>query len=266
MRRESRPRPAPSTLPDGYLSLCRWQNSTPPTGDLTPAEWDLRGREHQFLGRVNVADQRVAILGGSDGHLVWWCESRGAADVVVTVWPLGRAHDLFPCVHVDERAVRSRERSTDAALRRTFWLMHDKTSSASTVLGADPYECGLEGCHDVVVIAWPLDSLADPFHALSVAAAATQRTVIVPLQIRYRDVLPVTLARWTGRRSRKATFLPRAAARGAHQWWALRPGIIEEVLELLGFRVERRVHAWPRYRDRPQLVCSIVATREETPG
>src|SRR5436309_2145169 len=49
----------------------------PDHGEVT-GEWDLRGREKEYLGNVDLAGKTVLEIGTASGHLCFWMEHQGA--------------------------------------------------------------------------------------------------------------------------------------------------------------------------------------------
>lgn len=261
----------PSTVDDmaGDDRLCAWHfASEEHPSSLQVAEWDLGGRENRVLGKVPLKGAKVLILGASDGHLAYWCEQLGAGEVLAAERSLIDPLDLFPLSTGNEPGVRRLERLHAARIRRSFWFSHAHQASSVQAVERGPYEISSdEGSFDIAIMGWALDSLADPFHALACAARESQDWIVIPLPIRGRDATHVVTSTLLKTRSRRAVFIPRAKTGDRkHQWWALDPGVVEEAVEMMGFRAQARHLTLARHRGRHHLICTVTARRVAEPA
>lgn len=227
-----------------------YHSSELPGGDIVPGAWDLRGREADYLGHVDVAGRRVLELGPATGHLTWWMESRGA-DVVGFDAGFDVTIDLLPVPGRDQ-AVDRREAMRGegiAAVQNSWWYLHRELKSEAKMVYGDIYALPDDlGRFDLAVFGAILLHLHDPFSALIQAAAVTDETlVVVDLVQGGLDMEHDSLLR----------FDPLAQPEHRTNWWALSPGAVVAMLRRLGFgdtgveRHRQRHHLGHRLDDPP---------------
>ena len=88
-----------------------YHSMTIPGHGEVKGEWDLRGREKEYLGNIDLAGKKVLEIGTASGHLCFWMEQQGA-DVTgydlseKQEWDIVPYHDYDYTEHVarEERA------------------------------------------------------------------------------------------------------------------------------------------------------------------
>ena len=80
-----------------------------PGGGTVAGQWDLRGREADYLGHAPLAGRSVLEIGPASGHLSFWMESQGAD---VTAFDLGEDSpwDFVPFRGLDLEAANAARR------------------------------------------------------------------------------------------------------------------------------------------------------------
>ena len=66
-----------------------------PKVGLVTGEWDLRGREREYLGGLDFGGKSVFEIGPASGYLSFWMESQGA-DVSAYDLDLSENWDIVP--------------------------------------------------------------------------------------------------------------------------------------------------------------------------
>ena len=86
---------------------CRFYHSVElADGEVVAGPWDLRGREHEYLGNVELGGRRVLEFGPATGALTYYME-RAGADVVSFDVGYDVSIDLHPAPgNVDTRKLR----------------------------------------------------------------------------------------------------------------------------------------------------------------
>lgn len=202
-----------------------------PGHGLVQGEWDLRGKESQYLGNVPVHGKRVLEIGTASGYLCGHMEALGASVVAHDLSPED-SWDIVPYAHRNlEEAVASRK-SHIAALNAGWWFnWKARKSSAQMVYGSVYSIPGSIGEVDIVTFGSILLHLRDPFLALWNGTRLSKSTVIVT------DILPRRLRPFRPliERSAIAGFAPGARASLNDTWWWQSPGAIKNMLGVLGF-------------------------------
>jgi SAM-dependent methyltransferase len=228
-------------------------------------EWDLRGRELDDLGRVNVAGIRVLELGPASGHLSFFMERQGAAEVVVNDLSPQQPGDVVPYAARDTAAILDQRKALIARLNNGFWFAHRAFGSRAKVIHGAVYDLPeAAGSFDIGVATSILLHLRDPFRCLERLAARVTRTLVIT------DKLPETseFERDPLNGQRVALFVREATPNGLWDtWWKLAPATIAEMLRILGFQqLEFSAHTQvyhPPAREHPtfQPLFTIVAHR-----
>jgi hypothetical protein len=242
---------------------CNWYHTSQlPDGTVLEGEWDLRGREHHYLGDVPLANRTVLEFGPASGYLTFWMESQGA-DVTAFEAGYDAAIHLVPSpaggdVSAAERALMEHTRRTTNA----WWYLHREYQSKARLVHGDIYHLPDDlGQYDLVVLGSILLHLRDPFSALQQAAHHASDTIVVTDTVNPGLEGDVPLLR----------FWPDVADLGpAVGWWQFSPGTISAMLWRLGFERERVVRHNQRYRVQGHgwsetAMYSVVARRMSSP-
>lgn len=232
-----------------------------PGHGVVRGEWDLRGREMDYLGNVDVSGKRVLELGTASGHLCFWMERMGAS---VSALDLSgdQEWDIVPYQGLDPgRRIADRQRHIER-LNNAFWLAHEAFGSKARVLYGSVYDMPEDaGWFDIATMGSILLHLRDPFLALQRVSDHVGETIIVT------DMLPGLKCRLFDRLGgalgiRSLQFLPDSRRREPiDTWWRLSPGLIAEFLGIAGFpdiRVTRHRQKW---HDREVDMFTVVGSR-----
>jgi hypothetical protein len=212
-----------------YLELddCDFYHSVElPVDGLRAGVWDLRGREREYFGGVDVAGKRVLELGPASGGLTAWLEGEGA-DVVCFDAGFDRSVDLIPWLCSDLRTSELAMMRSAGAVHNAWWYTKRARGLRAQMVYGPIYELpGDLGTFDVSLFGALLLHLRRPFDALAEAARVT------------RDVMVVTEA--VDPDLRDATgpvckFNPVHESHPSTLWWSFSPAIIVEQLRVLGF-------------------------------
>ncbi|MBW7932997.1 MAG: hypothetical protein H3C62_05155, partial [Gemmatimonadaceae bacterium] len=200
---------------------------------LIEGEWDLRGREAQYLGGVDLAGKRVLEVGPASGHLTRFMESRGA-DVVSCDLSYEHEWDVVPFARADIAGYTRERQAHIHRLNNGFWFTHTACGLRSKVVYSPVYDLpSAVGPVDVCTFGCVLLHLRDPFLALQRALRLTRSTVIVTEAI-HRNFIPTMLTQRFGRPS--LVFLPRHKVRRPMDgWWIVTPRAVLAFLGTLGF-------------------------------
>ena len=199
-------------------------------------EWDLRGREHEYLGGVSLQGKRVLEMGTANGFLCFYMEKQGAS---VTAYDLSErdSWDIVPFSRIPQekfsKMVDDRRRVI-GRLNNGFWLAHKAHRSKAKVIYGPVYAVpdALEPV-DIVTFTSILLHVRDPFLALQTAAKHARETIIVTERIAEGRLTLELLERSSGAYAR---FLPAPeACEPWETWWSLTPEIIRRFVRVLGF-------------------------------
>ena len=228
-----------------------------PTFGVVHGQWDLRGKFEEYVGGVDVAGRSVLDVGTATGFLSFEAERRGAARVVSHDMGDVREQTLLP--FREKLYYQDREKWAElygAEMERwkdAYWLCHRLLGSRADVFYGSVYELQPSlGRFDVVVVGSVLEHLSDQVSALASITRVTGETLVV--------VTPLLETE-----ERVARFEPLASNPGYdYTWWTYSIGVYREVLQMLGFRVERVTKGsyYYDYAGRWEERFTVVAVRE----
>jgi hypothetical protein len=232
-----KPAPARTGL---TLADCDFYHTTElPGGEVIQSQWDLRGREADYLGHIPLAGRSVLEIGPASGHLSFWMEDQGAA---VTAFDLSHDSpwDFVPFKGLDLDETHAVRRQHLHRLQNAWWFLREaKRAKAEAVYGTvydiDPSL----GTFDVVTLNSVLLHLRDPMGAMIKAASVCSRTLVITEvhEEHYNRRTP-----WK-RDPMALSFLPRADRPQSHDAWFVVPsGITVEMMRILGFRTTLTRH------------------------
>jgi len=190
-------------------------------GVVVPGPWDLRGREHLYLGEADISGERVLELGPASGGLTFYMEDEGAEVVSFDVG-FDVCADVLPRPDVDPLIQKHDQMDNISRMQNSWWLLHrDRKSMAKIAYGNIYALPGDLGMFDTSVFGAILLHLRDPFAALQQAARRTRRRIIVtePVHDGPTD-------------ENHMRFAPSENENG---WWTLSPETIRLMLRHLGF-------------------------------
>lgn len=232
-----------------------------PGHGLVNGEWDLRGREADYLGNNDFRGKRVLEVGTASGFLCFYMERMGAE---VAAYDLSERQqwDLVPYAGDDYEACMQERQQHIRKLNNGFWFAHKAFGSKARVMYGSVYDVPETiGSFDICTFGSILLHLRDPFLALQGVAAHARETVIVT------DLLPPfpmrigsAIGRLAGGES--IYFLPRAHAKAPKDaWWLLSPRVVAEFLRILGFPHTRITYHRQTFGGRNLKLFTVVGQR-----
>ena len=119
-----------------------YQSVELPGGEVIDGPWDLRGRELEYLGGIDLAGRRVLELGPATGALTYFMEREGA-DVVSFDVGYDVSIDLYPAPgNADTRKLRLDHARKTSEVQNSWWYLHRAYGS----IGADGLRRLLRAC------------------------------------------------------------------------------------------------------------------------
>ena len=231
-----------------------------PNFGIVDGDWDLRGREPNYLGNVIFKGKRVLEIGTASGHLCFTMERMGAE---VSCYDLSDKHewDMVPYVGYDYQHHIAERKKGMCSLNNGFWLAHKAFNSTARIMYGTVYDVPNNiGQFEISTLCSILLHLRDPFLALQRISVHVQDTIIVT------DLAPShygkTIEKELHSDSHLMRFLPNAKERTPFEtWWVFSPKLVSEFLHILGFvRTEISFHQ-QKHRGREVSLFTIVAHR-----
>ncbi len=217
--------PLRSAAADLSLDDCEPYHSLDlPSGEEFKGPWDLRGREMEYLGGLDLNGVRVLDFGPASGHLSFWMESQGAR---VTCLEVGydRSVDVVP---VEPERVSQFRRAIMDTVRRVnngWWYAHRLFQSEAEMLYGDIYSMPADlGRFDIALFGSILLHLERPLRALSSGARLADTVVVCEPAGEFGESPDVVAMK----------PLP-TGAENLTGWWQISPGATIKMLECLGF-------------------------------
>jgi O-methyltransferase len=196
-----------------------------PSRGIIEGPWDLRGREHEYLGRYPFAGKSVVEFGPASGGLTLFLERAGAA-VTVFEASLERGVDILPFDAFDMQRLRLETTDTLRALVNSWWYVRHEFGLKARALYGNIYEAAatLERA-DVSILAAILLHLRSPVEALHQACSLAREAVIVT------DMVSPALERLD---EPICLFAPQPRTNSRH-WWNFSPAFVAHFLRNIGF-------------------------------
>ncbi|HEY2180654.1 MAG TPA: class I SAM-dependent methyltransferase [Solirubrobacteraceae bacterium] len=206
-----------------------------PGHDAVGGQFDLRGREDEYLGNIELAGTRVLEIGPASGFLSFHMESKGARVVAVELAP-DVDWDIVPQAGLDLAKIRADRRAIMRQLRNGFWWAHERAGSAVQVHYGDVYSLPDElGGFDIAVMAAVLRHTRHPLQVVEECALRADRLVIAEMHMPELDDEPV------------ARLVPARESGTWDTWWDFSPGFLARFLGVLGFGQISVTHHGQRY-------------------
>jgi hypothetical protein len=243
-----------------FEDCCFYHSMSLPGYGEVKGQWDLRGREKEYLGQVDVAGKNVLEIGTASGHLCFWMESQGA-DVLAYDLSPEQDWDIVPYHNFDYSEHIAQRKDHIRKLNNAWWFARERFESNARVTYGSVYELSSRmGRFDVVTMGSILLHLRDPFLAIQKAASLSTDTLIIT------DVLQLTedqAAATVLGQGRIARFRPDARTCWPYEtWWELSPHFVSQVVQILGFsHVQSSVHRH-RFMNTEIDLYTIVARRD----
>lgn len=225
-------RPAPVRTGIDFADCDFYHTVDLPVHGTVPGQWDLRGREADYLGHVPLKDRSVLEIGPASGHLSFWMESQGAK---VTAFDLGENDnwDFVPFKGLDLQAANTAMNAHLRRLQNSWWYLREARGAQAQAIYGTVYDIDPSiGQFDVVTLNSVLLHLRDPMGALIHAASACGQTLVVT------EVAEQHYARLPWRRGKMAaSFILRADKPERNDgWFHLPSDLVAEMLKILGFK------------------------------
>lgn len=225
-------------------------------------EWDIRGRESDYLGGVAFRGKRVLEMGTASGALCFYMERDGAEVVAYDLSPK-QSWDIVPYWGMGKEKLESliaKRRAAISRLNNGFWLAPKAFNSGAKVVYGAVYDVPEEtGPVDIVTFTSILLHVRDPFLAMHRASRLARETIIVTEKIR-EEKLAFEAIEQLG--LPYARFLPDAETQSPwEKWWSLTPQLVRNFLRVLGFRNTKT-----RYFDTPAKWGPRRCTRWSAPA
>jgi hypothetical protein len=227
-------------------------------------EFDLRGNEKNYLGRVDFAGKRVLEIGTASGHLCFYMERCGA-EVVAFDLDENCPWDIVPFEGFDCTGLLQEYKEGLRKINNGFWLCHEAFNSRSKMVYGTVYDIPREiGEVDITTFCATLVHFRNPFLALQNALSLTKEMVIVT-DIIWNSFLPHCLFNLISRPY--MVFVPEFKTyRFPETWWFLPPPLVKEFLGILGFRKTKVRYFFQKFRGRRRLAYSLVGWRTPDEG
>ena len=239
-----------------------YHSMTIPGHGEVQGEWDLRGREKEYLGSIDLAGKKVLEIGTASGHLCFWMEKQGAE---VTGYDLSENQewDIVPYHDYDYSEHVARRREHIRRLNNSWWFAHHRLGSRARVVYGSVYDISPSlGSFDVVTMGSILLHLRDPFLAMQKAASVARDTFVITdlVMLSYDQAVATVLGK-----GRIVRFMPDASTCSPYEtWWGLSPHFIAEAVQVLGFKdIQFSVHR-QRHVSREMDLYTIVAKRNSS--
>lgn len=191
-------------------------------------QWDLRGREDEYLGHVNVAGRRVLEIGPASGFITLTLDRRGAEVVAVDTAP-DAPWDFVPQQKLNPAVIEQRSTHMER-LRNSWWFVHEQCALRARVHYGHAERLPDDlGRFDVAVVASVLLHCRNP---LSVIQAAAERSKAVVITDMASPDLSGAVCR----------LVPSRENAVWDTWWTLTPELVEQFLGVLGFGTATVTH------------------------
>lgn len=209
-----------------------------PGHGVVKGQWDLRGREADYLGATPLNGRSVLEIGPASGHLSFWMERQGAE---VTALDLSEDHtwDFVPFQAINLEAANAARKLHLQRLHNSWWFLREALKAKAQVAYGTVYDLDASsGRFDVVTLNSVLLHLRDPMGALIKAASVCGQTLVVA------DVAEEHYSRFSWLQNKRAmTFLPRLDRPGGYDAWFMLPsGVVAEMMRIMGFKVTVTKH------------------------
>jgi len=163
----------------------------PGHGVIEGRDWDLRGKVDEYLGKIDLAGQRVLEIGPASGFLTFEMEKRGADVVSIEVTPEhGWDFVPYPAARLEE--VIGPRRIVMQQLKNSYWFSHTALQSKANVYYGDVYNLPAAlGQFDISVMGSVLLHCRDPLRIVEQCGKMARSVVIVDMFHLYLVGAPV---------------------------------------------------------------------------
>lgn len=221
-------------------------------------QWDLRGNEHDYLGRIDFRGKSVLEIGPASGYLTFWMERQGAK---VTAFDLSEDHkwDFVPFAGIDLEALNAARKTHLQRLHNSWWFTRRAYDAKAEMIYGTVYEIDPSlGAFDVVTLNSVLLHLRDPFRAIEKAAMVCSRTLVIS-DVAEEQFLPRERRMWN---QMIMFMLPRSATKTpVEAWYYMTSVTVAEILKILGFTKTRITKHTQKFMHRPARYYTVVGER-----
>jgi hypothetical protein len=194
-----------------------------PGEGIVGGDFDLRGRENDYLGHVALAGRRVLEIGPASGFLTFQMETQGADVIAVELGP-DAEWDIVPHAGLDLEVIRDERREIMQRLRNGFWWTHERVGSHAQVHYGSVYALPERlGHFDIAVMAAVLRHTRDPLRIVEGCANLAESLVITEMYKPGLEGRPL------------ASLVPTRESDAWDTWWDFSPTLLTQFLEVLGF-------------------------------
>jgi hypothetical protein len=196
-----------------------------PDGSFIKGPWDLIGNEKEYLGGIDLKGRTVFEYGPASGWLTHYMSEQGADVTIIDIgWDLST--DLIPLGTIDLEQTRREQVARAGQVVNSWWYVRNAYGHSAKAVYAPVYDLPPDlGRFDVSVFGSILLHLRDPFMAMEQAATVTDDAIVVvePLLVTPEDANKTVL------------FWNPSKSENPNGWWLLPPGVITDMLAVLGF-------------------------------
>jgi len=249
----------------GNIDDCIFYHSMDlPNVGFVRGQWDLRNKEAEYLGYVDLQGKSVLEIGTASGHLCFFMEKQGAR---VVAYDLSAKHswDIVPYATNDIEQIAMERAGHLQQLNNSFWFAHAAFHSQAKVVYGSIYDIPEDiGLYDIGTLGSILLHVRDPFLVLQRVSSHISDTIIVTdVRLPWKDELLSLF-----RKQQLINFLPDASTPEQYgTWWLLSPELIIRFLKILGFKYIDLSYHDQLYYGREVGLYTIVASREQpAPG
>lgn len=235
-----------------------------PNVGLIHGQWDLRNKEAEYLGHIDLQGKSVLEIGTASGHLCFFMERQGAS---VVAFDLSEKYswDIVPYAANDLGQITTERAGHVHQLNNSFWFAHAAVHSRAKVVYGSVYDIPEDiGLYDISTLGSILLHIRDPFLVLQqVASHVTGTIVVTDVRLPWKDEVLSLF-----RKQPLLNFLPDVSTpKQCHTWWQLSPGLIARFLKILGFGHITLSYHNQLHNDREVGLYTIVASRKQpAPG
>ena len=217
--------------------------------------WDLREGYSQYLGNVDFKGKKVLDIGTANGALCFEMERAGASVIGFDLSP-EYSWDIIPHPERNIEYLINRKKAQTAKLNNAFWFCHRLLNSKAKLVHGDIYNIPREiGMVDIVNFGAILLHVRDPFLALQTGLRFTREIVIIT-ELIGKDAYIIN------NNEPLQKLLPDHKTELRHDaWWRLYPGVIINMLGLLGFPNSVVSYHKQKFGTSPTDMYTVVAQR-----
>jgi len=235
-----------------------------PNVGFVHGRWDLRNKEAEYLGHVDLQGKTVLEIGTASGHLCFFMERQGAR---VVAYDLSEKHswDIVPYAANDMECIAVGSADKLHRLNNSFWFAHAAFHSQAKVVYGSVYDIPEDiGLYDIGMLGSILLHVRDPFLVLQlISSHVTDKIVVTDVRPPWKDELFSLF-----RKKQSINFLPDASTPEQYTtWWSLSPGLIVRFLKILGFvHFDLSYHNQLSHGREVGLYTLVASRKQPAPG